>query len=318
MAIYQYPAQDELLVSLARCLAPGQKRGAVEVIDRLPNVYQSSSASEVVACRVHSGEERRIFCKYGHGEEISIGHRGGTSREALVYERVLTPLQLRPCFLGSHLDPATGNTWLFLEFLGECLRMQKGRQPHAMKSAAEWIARFHRINESRIDTLDFLPRYDLAYYLSWVERTRQFAAPLAREFRWLEKLCARAPRLLAVLLERPHTIIHAEYFPQNVLLLQGEGACAVDWESAAIAPGELDLASMCVGWGTDLQALAERHYQLIRWDRLQGACFEEALGAARLYWAFRWLGEKPEWSVDPDRRLWYTELRDVGSRFGLI
>src|SRR5690242_14514522 len=125
------PPKDVLLESLARCLVPADGARALELIDRRRNVYQSSSASEVIACRIHGREERRIFCKYGHGDEIPTGHRGGTHREALVYEHVLGPLRLRPRLLGAHVDSASGNTWLFLEFLGECLRMEHGEQPHA-------------------------------------------------------------------------------------------------------------------------------------------------------------------------------------------
>ena len=312
------PPKDVLLESLARCVAPGQGLPALELLDRRPNVYQSSSASEVIVCRIHGQGEQRIFCKYGHGDEIPTGHRGGTHREALVYKYVLAPLQLRPRLFGSHLDLATGNTWLFVEFLGECLRMQQGPQPQAMKWAIEWIAHFHAMNESRIATLDFLPRYDLDYYLSWVERTERFAVPLVREMPWLEKLYARAERLLSVLVEGPQTVVHAEYFPHNVLLLEEGGACAIDWESAAIAPGEIDLASLRMGWPDDLKTVAEEHYGRLRWSDGANDRFEERLGAARLYWGFRWLGDRREWTLDPVCHFWFDELREVGSRFGLL
>ena len=42
-------------------------------------------------------------------------------------------------------------------------------------------------------------------------------------------------------------MIHGEYYPHNILFQSGV-VRPVDWETAALAPGEIDLATLCEGW----------------------------------------------------------------------
>ena len=60
-------------------------------------------------------------------------------------------------------------------------------------------------------------------------------------------VCQRADEFIAQLLAAPRTMIHGEFYPGNILYEKGR-ICPVDWESAAIAAGELDLAALTEGW----------------------------------------------------------------------
>ena len=189
-----------------------------------------------------------------------------------------------------------------------------------MKLAARWIGRFHAAQAKRAGTaaLAFLHRYDAEYYRGWVRRTAEFARPLPGPRPWLGPLCERADELFAPLLESPTTVIHGELYSKNVLL-HNQRVYPVDWESAALGPGEIDLAALTegTGWAPSTVRQFQRAYQQARWPDGAPANFEKRLEAAHLYLHFRWLGERPDWAVR-EKSLWrYDELRAAAQRLGL-
>jgi len=112
------------------------------------------------------------------------------------------------------------------------------------------------------------------------------------------------------------TIIHGEYYPKNVLYRDGI-IYPVDWESAAIAAGEIDLACLTDRWPADTVRECERAYQQSRWPDGAPAAFAQRLAAARLYIHLRWLGDRPEWTTR--QQYWrFDHLRSVGEQLGLI
>jgi len=95
----------------------------------------------------------------------------------------------------------------------------------------------------------------------------------------------------------------------------------VDWESAAVAAGETDLAALTEGpWAEEIVRQCESEYQCARWGSGRPADFERRLDAARLYLHFRWLGERPDSNTaDREKASWrFKELRAIGQRLGLI
>jgi aminoglycoside phosphotransferase (APT) family kinase protein len=220
-----------------------------------------------------------------------------------------------PTFYGAHTDTATGETWLILEYLDKSVRVSSA----AMSQAAGWIGRFHAANEVRLSnsSMPFLNAYDAGYYRGWVRRTERFAAPLYCRFPWLAPLCERCEEVVAPLLAPPPTIIHSEYYPQNILLCDGI-IRPVDWESAALAAGEIDLASLTEDWPTKIVQECELEYQRARWPAGAPADFERTLGAAQLYWSFRWLGDRPGWTTHESNLRRFERLRSVGERLQLI
>ena len=94
----------------------------------------------------------------------------------------------------------------------------------------------------------------------------------------------------------------------------------VDWESTAIAPGEIDLAAMTEGihWPARMVSDCERHYQQARWPEGPPANFKRTLDAARVYLNFRWLGERPDWATR-EKTMWrYDQLYAAARRLELI
>jgi len=301
----------------------------VSLLERKRPRYMSTFPNEIVTCQLPNGSKRRLFCKYEAGRDhCSFGHRGGLAYEAEVYQRILhSSARFRPALIGAHSDNANGGTWLFFEFLDRCTRLKDIRvrlkgisQPVALALAARWLGQFHKTNEARLasGSISFLKQYDADYYAGWVRRTWEFAKPLRREFPWLRKLCNHGSEMFSPLLAAVPTIIHGEFYINNILVRRSR-VFPVDWESTAIGAGEIDLAALIEGpWREAVVRRCEREYKRSRWAQAVPEEFSRSLDAARLYLHFRWLGDRPEWTTREKSRWRLLEVRVVSRRRGCI
>jgi hypothetical protein len=263
------------------------------VIDRRPNRYQSTFPSEIVTCRIGENGTLRLFCKYGGSDfDGAFGHRGGVSYEAAVYSRVLAPLRISaPRFYGAYVDRRSGQTWLMIEYLKGASR-DISKTNEAVIHAARWIGRFHAINEDRVswNQLRFLRRYDADYYRGWARRARELFRDYREELPWLPSTCATFERLVPGLLNERKTVIHGEYYPTNVIFQDGISRPA-DWQSAAVAVGEIDIAALTQNWPSYMVSRLVREYKKARWPRGEPDEFDEVFRIARVYMTLRWLGD---------------------------
>jgi hypothetical protein len=300
----------------------------VTILKRELPPFMSTFPNEIVTCRLADGRRRRVFVKYqaGHSHD-SYGHRGDIPYETEVYRRLLDPLRdFRPKCLGAHTDPDTGDVSLFLEYVYRNVRLcdmvwkRSTRQPRAMIQAAQWVGHFHAAHERCVDdrSLAFLKRYDDAYYRGWAQRTLEFAAPLHARFPWLTDVCER-DEWFAPLLDDPPTVIHGEFYAKNVLVRR-QHVFMVDWESTAVAAGAVDLAALTEGkyWPAALVRRCERAYVLARWPDGAPPRFARTLDAARVYLHFRWLGERPDWTIREKNLPRYDQLYAAAKRLSLI
>ena len=267
------------------------------VVNRLRNPHASTFPSEVVTCRVGGGGRLRLFCKYGTGRDNhrAHGHRGGVDYEAEVYRRVLAPAGLPvPRFYGAAAAGPAGEWWLVLGYLERGVRLRDSIDLDHWEQAAGWSGRFHAGHEaaSRGSTLSFLNAYDAGYYAGWARRTAEYAGALHRDFPWLAVLCGRSEAALAGLQEAPRTVIHGEYYPKNLLISDG-AVHPVDWESAALGPGEIDLATLTDRCDPEVVRRCELAYRQARWPEGSPPGFTRTLELARLYVHLRWLGDEP-------------------------
>ncbi|HWW02872.1 MAG TPA: phosphotransferase [Candidatus Acidoferrum sp.] len=297
----------------------------VTVLERKRPRYMSTFPNEIVTCRLPDGSNRRLFCKYEAGRNhSSYGHRGGLAYEAEVYYRILRPLgTVRPGLVAAHTDHSDGGTWLLLEYLDHCTRLKDIRvrrkgisQPVALSLAARWLGQFHTAAQPRLssESLSFLKRYDAAYYAGWVRRTWELAKPLRPLFPWLAALCKQPHKMFAPLLDVNPTLIHGEFYINNILVRR-KNVFPVDWESAAIAAAEIDLAALIEGpWRPEVVQRSVREYLRNRWPGGPPAEFPSILDAARLYLHFRWLGEREDWTLHEKNRWRFEQLRLVAQR----
>lgn len=278
-----------------------------------------TSPKEVVTCELADGRIIRLFCKYAAGQNhTAYGHRGGVLHEVSVYSKILESMPLpTPSLKGFHTDEAAGETWLFLEYLDGGVRITTATQPDAMVLAARWIGKFHAAVARHLasDAIPFLKPYDAAYYHGWVRRTLKYAGCYLHHLQWMEPLLEQFDEVVAALLTAPLTVIHGEYYSRNILFRAGK-VFPVDWESAAVAAGEIDLASLTEGWPEETARTYALAYQRERWPDGLPHDFERALCAGRIYLCLRWLGERPELTASDSCR--FSQLHSACRQFGLI
>jgi hypothetical protein len=304
------------------------ERHPVKILKRTLPPFMSTFPNEIVTCQLPDGRKRRVFIKYQTGQSHEChGHRGDVPYEAEVYRRVLHSLpNFKPKYLGAHTDPNTGDISLFLEYVYRSVRLSDivwkrlTRQPRAMTEAASWIGKFHVAHKERVGdlSLSFLKKYDADYYRGWAQRTFEFSRPLHARFPWLPKLCG-TDGWFEPLLAGPQTVIHGEFYAKTILV-RNQSVFTVDWESAAIAAGEIDLAALTEGkhWPADLVRECQLAYVFTRWPEGPPPAFVRVLDAARIYLHFRWLGERPDWTVREKNLTRYDHLHASAERLGLL
>jgi hypothetical protein len=306
------PSTGALEDGLREIFANGGVGCRVEVLARSSNVYSSTAPSEIVRCRLGNGRELTLLCKYSLGPRgNSFGHRGGGPYEALIYRHVLQPLEASaPVLHGVRVDPTTQSTWLVLEYVDG---FSRGMSRDSMFLAAVWAAAFHRAAEELQPYRTELMVYDRCYYRGWAARTEEFAASAHKRWPWLATVCARFAEQGPDLLGAQPTVIHGEYYPHNVLSRHHREIHPVDWESAALAAGEIDLASLTEGWPAAYARRCESLYQQVRWPGGAPHDFGRALAAARVYLALRWLGESPVQTESRLSRPYFEQLQRQGA-----
>ncbi len=295
--------------------------GTVTVVRRQPNDYESTAPSEIITCRLADGSTRRLLCKYSGGlSRRDHDHRAGIAYEAEVYRCVLQPLPMStPRYYGMVSDATTGITGSVYEYIDRSWPLRSCGESEWLRRAVRWIAQFHAVHEARRcpKSLAFLRRHHARYYRAWPRRALRSIARRTSRFPWLTKLAERfAEQAVPWLLAAP-TVVHAEYYPVNILVRRGV-IYPIDWESAAWGAGEIDLASLTEDWPARLVRQCEQIYRQTRWPQGAPPEFAQRLEAARLYWIWRWLADAGDLPSEEDE-LWYVKhLEASGRRLGWI
>ena len=296
-------------------------KGRLKVLKRELSPYSTTFPCEIVTCRLTDNKTTEVFCKYSADIDYTgFGHRGGPAYELTVYREVLRPIGVSvPICYGGEVDPKSGQAWLALEYLPDALGVGKLYRSGAMLAAAGWIGRFHRLTQTRATAggTAWMKAYTRQYYMGWVRRTVKSSSSLLRKHPWLEAVCQRASGLLAPLLDEPLSIIHGEYYPHNVLYHRGR-VYPVDWESAAGAAGEIDIAALTEDWSAKMTRSCIAAYQQERWPEGVPADFTRRFLAARLYLCFRWLGDYADWSRYSASSDYLRRLRRLGREVGVL
>jgi phosphotransferase family enzyme len=312
------PREPQLATSLADVLRCDP--ASVTIVRRDKNVHTSTWPSEIVECRVASGREMRLLVKHGPcGVRNAHGHPVGPEYEAAVYETVLRGFGLAHPFRGSHRDPGSQSMCIVLDYLdGGWWRLHRVEDPRAIVHVAAWVGALHRNAAARVGALaGALNHYDREYYAGWARRSLRYLRHLADDFRWLGDVCRAFAELGAGLAAGPLTVVHGEFYPQNVLV-HGETIRPVDWEWAGIAAGEVDLAALTEGWSSELTEASERAYAEARWPGGASADFARRLDSARVYMHLRWLGDRTDRVEAPELMARLDDLRIVAQRLGIV
>ena len=322
------PELPYLEQALSELITAADRDGAgLSIEHRRPNMHASTFASEIITCRLGDGRSIELLCKHADGEAPGHGaaaaaHRSGLVYEGMVYQHVLRPRgYARPCCYGMHRDAASGRWTLVLEYLHSAMTACRMVHRVPLSAAAEWIGRFHSLNDHDAASIArcaaFVRRHDAAYYRQWARRAASLARPLAGRYPWFNDLCQAFCDRMADTLACQPTLVHGEYYPNNILVHEG-GIHPVDWESAAVGAAELDLAALIECWPEDDMLACRASYVAARWAGRPPGAFAPRLDAAGLFLHLRWLGERRQWTLRPGARWRFAAAKELGGRLGLI
>ena len=293
------PNTELLAHYLSKLFSENETDKNVEVISRTAFKGSSTFPAEIINCKLPDGKFLALFGKYlaGLGPN-NHGHRGGVEYEIKIYDEVLRNLPLpKANFWGKCHFNENNETLLLMDFLEGSVSLKGNPDINLYLNAASWIAKMHNFFAGNVPS--FVKVYDQPYYFVWLNRMENEPSIFVVH-PWLQDVINYFRHHVGILTEAPQTLIHGEYYSKNILIKDGI-AYPVDWESAAYAPGEIDLASIIEARKEDVVARITESYILARFknDDFDKAGFEKRLLMARLYLHFRFFFPKrEEWRYD--------------------
>ena len=299
------PDLDKLVKILHPLVAKDESKGDQLTILGRERISSGTFPKEIVTCQLSNGNTINFFCKYSSGHEHNdYGHRGGLYREKKIYDKLLNSIPLpTPKLYGNYFDETNDEVWLILEFIENSVRVSKAINSVSMVEAAKWIAHFHSKTAQKISQLSWLSTYDLEYFTGWTRRLFKQYHELISDNNWLNPLSDYFYRLIPQLTTTHQSVIHGEYYSKNILFSNGI-IYPIDWESAAVSSGIIDLASLVEGWPDKIKSLCIDNYKNITpWLNSNKIDFDRVFLAAQLYLHFRWLargsdGKIVEWRLN--------------------
>lgn len=336
------PVADGVLVE---ALAPSVRDGPIgagEVvrIERRPSEYRSSFALEEVDALLNDGSVLRLVLKDLRPEALHEAARAAkpaflrSPRREIGFYRSVIPGE-RPGTARLHAseaDEARDRFWILLERVPGMELYQCG-DLELWREAARWLARFHgRFSAApcRLEALAAevgLIRHDAGFYRTWIRRARAIqhrrGAPRAE----MDRLAEGYERGIERLLSLPRALIHGEFYASNVLVDERAGhsprVCPVDWETASVGPGLVDLAALVAGgWSEEERAAIARAYR-DEWAScapapLPAEDFRPGLDLSRLHLAVQWLGWSDRWTPPREHAQdWLGGALELVERLGL-
>jgi hypothetical protein len=268
----------------------GEGSGArVESLTLRANAYESTYPTEVLTCVMADGSTKQLFLKRLVAERAQWFRPKPPAYEAHVYATVLqhAPVALPRCF---GTVRRAGVTCLVLEYLEGAQRVTS---PEGLSDAARWLARFHEHSADWLASASDEIRHSLYQYddnhlrrcLDNLSRAWQSTRPPA----WLEVVIERSREALQDYLSASPSALHGEFYPENVLVCGGR-VYPVDWESAGLGPGAMDLASLVEGWPEQARTQCIAAYAEVAGREPEDVARQVDLGAlcVHLWWLSIW------------------------------
>jgi Ser/Thr protein kinase RdoA (MazF antagonist) len=324
---------DSELLDVLRAQGDGAE---VVGLSRRPYRYATSARLEEIQVRLESGAQLGVIFKDLSRDRMLDDARASKPgfvyeplRELETYRGILAPAGIGARCIAAVADEDPPRRWLLIEKVAGVELWQVG-ELSVWEEVAGWLGRFHSRFAGRLDEVraanPHLLEHSEGWFRSWAERARAALthstdprAPRLR--RGLE----RYEEVIESLAALPGTFVHGELYPSNVLVVAEDDplrVCPVDWEMAAIGPGQTDLAALVGGWGA-----SERHRLVAAYrEGLTGggkpAPAREALAAdlsrSRLHLALQWLGWSTEWRPPREHAHdWVGEALTLTEELGL-
>jgi hypothetical protein len=292
--------------------------GGVKVLSRLRNDLSSSHGSEVIICRVINNRKLRLFCKY---QTLTEQKPKGLMYEGYVYRDILSRMDIEtPKFFGTYRPELSDQFWLVTEYLDNAEPLNYSSNPRAIQLAATWLGHFHRQTEGFGDTNspDYLYKYDRDRYLGTIQCGLERAASAGNAAPWQDEFQDSWNTVTDQLVRKPVVIIHGDYFPHNIMIRQNR-ICPVDWELSALGIGEIDLASLIMGYEQKTVSECAEAYALARWQKGNRPLdFLKILQAAIIFVYCRWIAAPPQLSRNGATRWALREVQALAKKAQLI
>lgn len=220
------------------------------LISRVEGEYESTHPIEDVSVSTED-DVLDLVCKYSPPSTDPVtGHSRGAAYEGEIYQRAFpnpdlaTPVCYGTFGLGGSVD------CIVLEHVPG-YRIHHSVYPRGLVDVCGDLGGFHSGGVGSLPAAhNVFNRSHFSRLMSEAERLPGVTARLGRRGSMVVDTLANAPRAL----------IHGELYPQNVLINE-DGPVVIDWESAGIGPGVLDLAVLTQGsWDPDLVDECEEVY----------------------------------------------------------
>jgi aminoglycoside phosphotransferase (APT) family kinase protein len=245
-------------------------------------------------------EEVRVDGEWLVFKDLSAGTSGARPasavdplREVAAYRDVLVDAALdTPALRGALVDRDGARAWLFLERIDGVPLWQVG-DFSVWEAAARWLARLHA--GAVPPGARGLARYDASWLRGWVRRAAAQGVPA--------RVLEAGDRAIERLAAWPPSVLHGEFYPSNVIVQDGTRIRPVDWETAGVGPGFLDLGALTSGrWTDDQRARLESAYReaLPVERRPRAAELAAAMRDCRLLVAVQWLAWEPRFTPPPE------------------
>lgn len=293
------PNTELLADHLSKLFCANGAEKKVQIISRSAFKGSSTFPAEIINCKLPDGKVLALFGKYlaGLGPN-NHGHRGGVEYEIKIYDEVLRELPLpKANFWGKCYFTENDETLLLMDFLEGSISLKGNPDINLYLNAASWAGKMHNFFEGKVPS--FVKVYDDTYYTVWLARMENEPSILAAQ-PWLQDVINYFRSHTDILIKASHTLIHGEFYSKNILI-RDSVAHPVDWESAAYAPGEIDLASIIEARKPEVVERITESYLAARLEdsRFDRAGFEKRLWMAQLYLQFRFFFPKrEEWRFD--------------------
>lgn len=331
----QHPTDSELGKWLDECFSKRDDDSTrVLKFVRTESPYQSSCRVETISITCADEKEFRLVFKnlsptswLKTAKDIRPKFYYHPQREIQVYRKVLSNIESgTPKYYGSLSSELPERYWLLLEQIdGEMLSNAGERSVWC--AVCRWLAQFHShfaYYPLSMQTAPLVLDYNEAFYLRWLDRATECLKSPRTRFTHrsqsdVNELIDYFKSLVPTLCRLPKTFIHGEFYPSNVLIQQLPGSTRIspiDWETAAIGPGLIDLAALTSGDWTDVEQkeLVDSYYNSLRESELKPErdVFERHLKSCRLTLALRWLGWSASWHPPEEHRQdWFAEAMQL-------
>ena len=286
-------------------------------VSRRPSEHATLFPAEQVMVTLADGERITLFVKHAGDEQADHPDKQRRDRETLVYERLLEadPALPAPSYYASHLHPSTGRRSLHLEWLDDW-NLRYHALEHwftAARRLADLHAHFAR-DPVRLCACDFLLRLDGPYFTAWAERAATALRPACPDLHArLVTLVNAYGAVARCLASQPPTLVHNDLAPKNVVAVRGLSAAAIffiDWETAGIGCGLLDLVHLKYGLGHEADAAMVEAYRAQAGSLLPAGEreFARLLAACELHKTLYRLAHAPQWALPVQRvAAWVAE-----------